>query len=599
MQLSLSLENRDHFSIQKSHILWTNYLMAIELSTREEKRIFIDFPDFLKSPVEILKRHSEYFKLDYSFPLPEMETEIEKFVNPEHRHYNNSSKKASDEIPAMINEYFILLKQLTQNEKSDKAIQTHLDQFYAEYQRNSKFFYNKDITNRKGVEELRKNIDELRKHAEYLQNLLNKTKAELENGEEIIQKRETALSELQNKIFDLNEKYNSYQDLNNDLNKKLNQYKYEINQYKQTQLKAEKNLKKQEAAIKHNEIVQESNKAFEHLKQQHDEKENTIREQAKSLAHYDFRVRELTLDGDQKERLISELKSSITHRIGLFATAPLRWVYELFKVIRLGKFITWLKFIPAVLLSPIALLKNINKNSIGTLRKALKYEDPNTIYKNLISLLTGKRRLGQPLQSNFIENQSDFINQDDSINKTSSLANDTTDTDAHSNLVAASGHIINDRLDKSHNNNVHSILFISHDARLSGAQLILVHLTEWLAKHTLINIKIITLEGGPLIDRMKNVGHTIIWHEFFVQYPDPKDRKNALREFCGDIDLVYGNTSVAPTIYSEIAHFNVPIITHVHELQLAMDKYISSDVIQNMHHYSTAYIACSTPVKSL
>lgn len=675
IEISLSLENRDHFSIQKSHILWTNYLMAIELSTRAEKRIFINFPDFLKSPIGTLKRHSRYFKLKYSFPLPEMETKIEEFVNSKHRHYNSSSKKTSDKIPAMVNEYFILLKQLAKNEKSDKAILTHLDQFYAEYQRTSTFFYNKDITNIKGVEELRKNNDKLRKHSEYLQNLLNGTKAELEkngvaldqkdhalkeeahinklnadsyiqlknilsalqatvlehkniikdrektvkNREETIQKRETALSELHKKIFDLNEKYNSYQNLNNDLNKKLNQYKYEINQYEQTQLKAEKDLKEQEAAIKHyeviigelnkknseldelknqvivanenedithdhikhlNHLVQESNKAFEHLKQQHDEKENTIQRQTKSLAYNDFRVRELTLDGDQKEKLISELKSSITHRIGLFLTAPLRWVYEFFEAIKFGEFIVWLKFIPALLLSPIALLKNINKNSIGTLRKALKYEDPKTIYKNLIILLTGKRRLAQPLQPNFIENQSDFIHQDASLKQ------------------SVSGHKINERFDKSLKNNVTSILFISHDARLSGAQLILVHLTEWLAKHTLINIKIITFEGGPLIDRMKNVGHTIIWHEFLVQYPDSIERKNALREFCGDIDLVYGNTSVAPTIYSEIAHFNVPIITHVHELQLAMDKYISSDVINKMNHYSTAYIACSTPVEN-
>ncbi len=619
IEISLSLENRDHFSIQKSHILWTNYLMAIELSTRAEKRIFIDFPDFLKSPVGTLKSHSKYFKLKDSFPLPEMETEIEEFVNPKHRHYNSSSKKPSDTIPAMVNEYFALLKLLSNNEKSDKATLSHLDQFYTEYQRTSKFFYNKEITNRKGVEELRKNNDELRKHAAFLQNLLNGVKDELENREETIQKRETALSELDKKISYLNEKYNSYQNLNNDLNKKLNQYKSKINKYEQTQLQAEKDLKEREAAIKHyeiiigelnkknqaivanenediahdhikhlNHLIQESNKAFEHLKQQHDEKENTIQGQTKSLAHYDFRVRELTLDGDQKEKLISELKSSITYRIGLFLTAPLRWVYEFFKATKSGKFLVWLKFIPALLLSPIALLKNINKNSIGTLRKALRYEDPDTIYKNLITLLTGKRRLGQPLQPNFIEYQSDFINQNSTIKKTSSLTNIVTDNDSHSNEISVSGH----------ENSVNSILFISHDARLSGAQLILVHLTEWLAKHTLINIKIITLEGGPLIERMKNVGHTIIWHEFFAQYPDSIDRKNALREFCGDIDLVYGNTSVAPTIYSEIAHFNVPIITHVHELQLAMDKYISNDVINNMHHYSTAYIACSTPVEN-
>ncbi len=595
IEISLSLENRDHFSIQKSHILWTNYLMAIELSTRAEKRIFIDFPDFLESPIETLKRHRKYFKLNDSFPLPEMETEIEEFVSPKLRHHNSSSKKTSDEIPASVNKYFILLKQLAKNENSDEAIPTQLDQFYAEYQRNSKFFYNKDITNRKGVEELQKDKDELRKHAAYLQNLLNGVKDELEkNGEALVQK-DLALKE-EARINKLNADSNiQLKNILSSLKATLLEHKNIIKDKEETIQKREtelsefdKKISESHGHIKHlNYLIQESNQAFEHLQQQHDEKENTIQNQSKSLAYYEFRERELTLDGDQKEKLIGELKSSISYRIGSFLTAPLRWVYDFFIAKTFGKFLVWLKFIPALLLSPIALLKNINRNSIDTLRKALKYEDPDTIYKNLISLLTGKRRLGQPLQSNFIENQSDIINQDSHINPISPLTNVATDNDSHSN-----------EFDNAHKNNVNSILFISHDARLSGAQLILVHLTEWLAKHTLIDIKIITLEGGPLIDRMKNVGPTIIWHEFFNQHPDSIERKNALREFCGDIDLVYGNTSVAPTIYSEIAHFNVPIITHVHELQLAMDKYISSDVIKNMHHYSTAYIACSTPVEN-
>ena len=82
--------------------------MAIELSTRAEKRIFIDFPEFLKSPVETLKKHSTYFKLDDSFPVPERETEIEEFVSPKLRHHNSPSKETSDEIPAMVNEYIAL-----------------------------------------------------------------------------------------------------------------------------------------------------------------------------------------------------------------------------------------------------------------------------------------------------------------------------------------------------------------------------------------------------------------------------------------------------------------------------------------------------------
>ena len=102
-----------------------------------------------------------------------METEIEEFVNPKHRHHNSSSTKTSDKIPAMVNEYIVLLQQLAKNEKSDNAILIHLDQFYAEYQKISNFFHNKYIINLKNTE------IELSKHAGYLQNELNKAGVEL------------------------------------------------------------------------------------------------------------------------------------------------------------------------------------------------------------------------------------------------------------------------------------------------------------------------------------------------------------------------------------------------------------------------------------
>jgi len=584
IEISLSLENRDHFSIQKSHILWTNYLMAMELGTRAEKRIFIDYPDFINSPTGTLKRHRKYFNLNDSFPLPETETAIEDFVSPKLRHHNSASTKSSDQVPAMINQYFSLLKKLAKNEESDKTLLVHLDQFYTEYQRISKFFYNKDITKTEGVEELRTDNEALRRHAEYLQNLLNVATDALEkNGIALDRKSDSSEEEARTK------KPNA--DSDRQLKNKLGvlqatvlEYRNTIEDREQTIASREETIQKRDVAIGElrkevmdlNHRVQESNKAFEHLKEQHEEKENTIQKQAKSLAHYDFLVRELTLDAEQKEKLIGELKSSISYRIGLFLTAPLRGTYEFFKKIRLAKFFLWLKFIPIILLSPLAFFRSINKRNLYTLKHALKNEDARTIYRNFKSLLQRRK----PKTDNNIGYEQKFSKPEESKWDFEQKPLRSTVENIHSDFKHIQG----------------SILFISHDAGLAGAQMILIHLMEWFAKHTNVDFKLLTLQDGPLLERFNNICPTLRWSQIIAEYPEFTKRQKHLGDWIGKVELIYGNTTVAPGVYDELAFLKAPFLTHVHELEISIQKYVSEHAQKNMHKYTDAYIACSNPV---
>ena len=142
----------------------------------------------------------------------------------------------------------------------------------------------------------------------------------------------------------------------------------------------------------------------------------------------------------------------------------------------------------------------------------------------------------------------------------------------------------------------HSILFISHDARLAGAEMLLLHLLKWFAKHTAYQLKIICIEGGVLLEQFKALGSTIVWKEFIIYNPKKLDRQKALINFCGKIDLIYGNTVVSPVIYNELIFLKVPIITHIHELEKSIKKYVDKSTVKKMHQFTDAYIGCSTPV---
>ncbi len=141
-----------------------------------------------------------------------------------------------------------------------------------------------------------------------------------------------------------------------------------------------------------------------------------------------------------------------------------------------------------------------------------------------------------------------------------------------------------------------SILFIGHDALLAGAQVLQLTLLRWLKTHTSINIKIILLRGGILLDKFNEIAPTLIWEDLMNQHPDPLKRNASLSDFIGKVSLVYGNTVVTPVIYDELGFLGVPYITHVHELEKSIKLYISSGTIRLMLHFTNTFVACSEPV---
>ena len=141
-----------------------------------------------------------------------------------------------------------------------------------------------------------------------------------------------------------------------------------------------------------------------------------------------------------------------------------------------------------------------------------------------------------------------------------------------------------------------SILFIGHDAQLAGAPVLLLSLIKWFAEHTGIQLKLILIQDGILLDKFKRIAPTLIWEDLINQFPDYAKRREVIAEFAGNINLIYGNTVLAPSIYDELAFLNAKYITHVHELEESIKLYIDEGAINKMHQYSDTYIACSAAV---
>lgn len=148
-----------------------------------------------------------------------------------------------------------------------------------------------------------------------------------------------------------------------------------------------------------------------------------------------------------------------------------------------------------------------------------------------------------------------------------------------------------------------NILFISHDAHLAGAQILLLNLLEWLKQnHPEIKFDILLASDGMLTDKFAKVA---------TVYHVPSQRKKAgklekvwckfkLKKFYEKVtrkkyDLIYNNTFSNGNI---LLKFNQkPIITHVHELEYWIRKN-GAENQTNIKSATTYYLAASQSVKN-
>lgn len=129
------------------------------------------------------------------------------------------------------------------------------------------------------------------------------------------------------------------------------------------------------------------------------------------------------------------------------------------------------------------------------------------------------------------------------------------------------------------------ILFISHDASMTGAPIFLLHLITWVKQNTDLSFRIILRNGGELVDNFFELGETYLLSS--------TDFNEQIKE---GITLVYSNTITNGKFVKEKGLDAFPVITHVHELNTVLELFVN-DALEEIKRQTDFFIACSTPVK--
>ncbi len=135
------------------------------------------------------------------------------------------------------------------------------------------------------------------------------------------------------------------------------------------------------------------------------------------------------------------------------------------------------------------------------------------------------------------------------------------------------------------------ILFISHDAARFGAQMVLIYLMRWLKNHAWVDMRLLLLGGGDLLPSFQEIAPTLL-----IEDLPTNNQLGAVRYFSGRVDLIYGNSAVSAQIYDWLAELNVPIITHVHELEQSLQRFAGARTLELMLRYTNHYITASQAV---
>lgn len=148
------------------------------------------------------------------------------------------------------------------------------------------------------------------------------------------------------------------------------------------------------------------------------------------------------------------------------------------------------------------------------------------------------------------------------------------------------------------------VLFISHDAHLAGAQILLLNLLKWLKKkHSEIKFDILLTGDGHLTADFENIATV-------YKMPSCKKKANSLEKiiykfklinFYNHINhkkygLIYNNTFSNGLILNVLKNNKTPVITHVHELEY----WIKRNGVENQNKIKACtnyYLAASNSVK--
>ena len=163
-----------------------------------------------------------------------------------------------------------------------------------------------------------------------------------------------------------------------------------------------------------------------------------------------------------------------------------------------------------------------------------------------------------------------------------------------------------------------SLVFIGHEASLTGAPYTQLYLIQWLRAHTDHTVQLVLLRGGPLLAEFEKVATVHILHQYEINPPFIKRVIRKLETASGTRKarilnalartkpgLIYANT--VPTIHFAVEvkqhllvrkMMSVPLLLHVHELDSIFFSYVSAEIFAQQAKEVNFFIPCAQAVKT-
>jgi glycosyltransferase involved in cell wall biosynthesis len=153
------------------------------------------------------------------------------------------------------------------------------------------------------------------------------------------------------------------------------------------------------------------------------------------------------------------------------------------------------------------------------------------------------------------------------------------------------------------------LLAVSHDAFRAGAQIILLNFLRWIREREYAEVSVLLRDGGALEEEFKSLGQ--VWKlGSESQRKSLRDRLSFghRQEFSprklADVikskyrpEVIYVNTVMNGPVMPYLRSLNVPIVTHVHELDMCMRQAMTGDQFTVVDNNTDLFVVVSEAAK--
>ena len=163
-------------------------------------------------------------------------------------------------------------------------------------------------------------------------------------------------------------------------------------------------------------------------------------------------------------------------------------------------------------------------------------------------------------------------------------------------------------------NNGKKLLFISHDASLTGAQILLHRLASEVSKRGGYTLIFVLVKDGPLKTKFEEIGPTFLWNDEspksipqrvigkalsssgLKQYTADQQRKREIIRLCESADWVIANSALSVEVVKELSG-KTNTIFYIHELQVIIDSYLEKGSMDFINKVTRKVLVPSTYMK--